>query len=144
VHNSVDVIHHFLLLNTKISQMSSVAFSDGLAGLFEKSTAGEPENQSTAKNAQNSFTASHIFHYLSPLKTTNKLYTASSTSELTGYILELYIIIAGVGWLVNAKRLSSSRWPKNTGVLTAGESKCRRQVLTEPTGLLYNNYTTSR
>jgi hypothetical protein len=63
-HSPVDVPHHFLVVNTKISQMSSMAFGGGLARLV-KSTAERQENQRKQDDTQEQFTNRSFFHHFS-------------------------------------------------------------------------------
>lgn len=63
--NLVYVLHHLLLINTKIAEVPSMAFRYSFTRLLEKSTTARQHNQSTQDNTQHHFIDKNrsLFHH---------------------------------------------------------------------------------
>ena len=81
--NLIYVCHHFLLIDSDNALMSSMAFSGGLAGLAEGTTAEGHENHDQQSNNQNHFTyrIRNSLHHVSLLSDRAGLYYLGGTKH---------------------------------------------------------------
>jgi len=104
----VHIAHQILLVNRKISQMSSMAFSHGFTRLGEVATATKPKSQSAQQNTQNRQNR-NIFHHFSFCKPiTRPRFSGKVILDIThhggSFAYKPKIIISVGGRAVNAKK----------------------------------------